>query len=105
MLRRTSTLAATFIAIAAGLALMACSKTAEEPKEAAAVPAPAPAAEPAPAPKVENTKPLMVGDLQATAVRDGFLEFCGLRYDEDSKTLALGMDPVTEGNLLGVRLT
>jgi len=37
--------------------------------------------------------------------RDGFLEFCGLRYDEDSKTLALGMDPVTEGNLLGVRLT
>ena len=75
MLRRTSTLAATFIAIAAGLALTACSKTAEEPKEAAAEPAPAPAAEPAPAPKVENTKPLMVGDLQAMAVRDGTWNF------------------------------
>jgi len=95
MLRRTSTLAATFIAIAAGLALTACSKTAEEPKEAAAVPAPAPAAEPAPAPKVENTKPLMVGDLQAMAVRDGFLEF-----PNDNKVFGVGKTPEDVAALL-----
>ena len=95
MLRRTSTLAATFIAIAAGLALTACSKTAEEPKETAAVPAPAPAAEPAPAPKVENTKPLMVGDLQATAVRDGFLEF-----PNDNKVFGVGHTPEEVAALL-----
>jgi glyoxylase-like metal-dependent hydrolase (beta-lactamase superfamily II) len=95
MLRRTSTLGATFIAIAAGLALTACSKTAEEPKEAAAVPAPAPAAEPAPAPKVENTKPLMVGDLQATAVRDGFLEF-----PNDNKVFGVGHTPQEVAALL-----
>ena len=95
MLRRTSTLAATFIAIAAGLALTACSKTAEEPKETAAVPAPAPAAEPAPAPKVENTKPLMVGDLQAMAVRDGFLEF-----PNDNKVFGVGHTPEEVAALL-----
>jgi glyoxylase-like metal-dependent hydrolase (beta-lactamase superfamily II) len=95
MLRRTSTLAATFIAIAAGLALTACSKPAEEPKEAAAVPAPAPAAEPAPAPKVENTKPLMVGDLQAMAVRDGFLEF-----PNDNKVFGVGHTPEEVAALL-----
>jgi glyoxylase-like metal-dependent hydrolase (beta-lactamase superfamily II) len=88
-------LAATFIAIAAGLALTACSKTAEEPKEAAAVPAPAPAAEPAPAPKVENTKPLMVGDLQAMAVRDGFLEF-----PNDNKVFGVGKTPEDVAALL-----
>ena len=95
MLRRTSTLAATFIAIAAGLALTACSKTAEEPKETAAAPAPAPAAEPAPAPKVENTKPLMVGDLQAMAVRDGFVEF-----PNDNKVFGVGKTPEDVAALL-----
>jgi glyoxylase-like metal-dependent hydrolase (beta-lactamase superfamily II) len=95
MLRRTSTLSATFIAIAAGLALTACSKTAEVPKEAAAVPAPAPAAEPAPAPKVENTKALMVGDLQATAVRDGVLEF-----PNDNKVFGVGHTPEEVAALL-----
>ena len=95
MLRRTSTLATTFIAIAAGLALTACSKTAEEPKEAAAEPAPAPAAEPAPAPKVENSKALMVGDLQAMAVRDGFLEF-----PNDNKVFGVGKTPEDVAALL-----
>ena len=95
MLRRTSTLAATFIAIAAGLALTACSKTAEEPKETAAAPAPAPAAEPAPAPKVENSKALMVGDLQVMAVRDGFVEF-----PNDNKVFGVGKTPEDVAALL-----
>ena len=95
MLCRSSTLATTFIAIAAGLALTACSKTAEVPKEAATVPAPAPAAEPAPAPKVENTKALMVGDLQATAVRDGVLEF-----PNDNKVFGVGHTPEEVAALL-----
>ena len=95
MLRRTSTLAATFIAIAAGLALTACSKTAEEPKETAAAPAPAPAAEPAPPPKVENSKALMVGDLQVMAVRDGFVEF-----PNDNKVFGVGKTPEDVAALL-----
>jgi glyoxylase-like metal-dependent hydrolase (beta-lactamase superfamily II) len=75
--------------------LAACSKKAEAPPPAAAEPAPAPAAEPAPAPKVENTKALMVGDLQATAVRDGVLEF-----PNDNKVFGVGHTPEEVAALL-----
>ena len=97
MLRRTSTLAATFIAIAAGLALAACSKTAEEPKEAAAEPAPAPAAEPAPAPKRgEQSSAFTVGELPAMALRDG-----GLELPNDNKVFGVGRTPEEVAALLG----
>jgi len=71
MLRVSSVRVLPFIAIAAASMLAACSKKEEAPPAAAATTAPAAAPEPAPAPKIENTKALMIGDLEATAVRDG----------------------------------
>jgi glyoxylase-like metal-dependent hydrolase (beta-lactamase superfamily II) len=95
MLRSSSTRVLPFIAIIAASLLVACSKKAEAPPAAAAEPAPAPAAEPAPAPKVENTKALMIGDLEATAVRDGFLEF-----PNDNKVFGVGHTPEEVAALL-----
>ena len=95
MTRLTSARAIPFIAFVAVFALAACSPKADAPKEAAAVPAPAPAAEPAPAPKVENSKALMVGDLQAMAVRDGFVEF-----PNDNKVFGVGKTPEDVAALL-----
>ena len=95
MLRSSSTRVLPLIGIVAASLLAACSKKAEAPPPAAAEPAPAPAAEPAPAPKVENTKALMVGDLQATAVRDGVLEF-----PNDNKVFGVGHTPEDVAALL-----
>ena len=95
MLRSSSTRVLPFIGIVAASLLAACSKKAEAPPPATAEPAPAPAAEPAPAPKVENTKALMVGDLQATAVRDGVLEF-----PNDNKVFGVGHTPEDVAALL-----
>ena len=95
MLRSSSTRVLPFVAIIAASLLAACSKKAEAPPAAAAEPAPAPAAEPAPAPKVENSKALMVGGLEATAVRDGFLEF-----PNDNKVFGVGHTPEEVAALL-----
>jgi glyoxylase-like metal-dependent hydrolase (beta-lactamase superfamily II) len=95
MLRSSSVRVLPFIALVAASLLVACSKKPEAPPVAAAEPAPAPAAEPAPAPKVENTKALMVGELQATAVRDGFLEF-----PNDNKVFGVGHTPEEVATLL-----
>ena len=93
MLRSSSARVLPFIVIAASL--LACSKKEEAPPAAVAEPAPAPAAETAPAPQAENTKPLMIGDLQATAVRDGTLEF-----PNDNKVFGVGHTPEEVGALL-----
>ena len=96
MLRVSSVRVLPFIAIAAASMLAACSKKEEAPPAAAATAAPASAPEPAPAPKVENTKALMIGDLEATAVRDGSLEF-----PNDNKVFGVGHTPDEVAALLG----
>ena len=96
MLRVSSVRVLPFIAIAAASMLAACSKKEEAPPAAAATAAPASAPEPAPAPKVENTKALMIGDLEATAVRDGSLEF-----PNDNKVFGVGHTPEEVAALLG----
>jgi len=96
MLRVSSVRVLPFIAIAAASMLAACSKKEEAPPAAAATTAPAAAPEPAPAPKVENTKALMIGDLEATAVRDGSLEF-----PNDNKVFGVGHTPDEVAALLG----
>jgi glyoxylase-like metal-dependent hydrolase (beta-lactamase superfamily II) len=95
MLRSSNVRLLSFVALVAASLLAACSKKAEAPPVAAAEPAPAPAAEPAPAPKVENTKALMVGELEATAVRDGYLEF-----PNDNKVFGVGHTPEEVAALL-----
>jgi len=96
MLRVSSVRVLPFIAIAAASMLAACSKKEEAPPAAAATAAPAAAPEPAAAPKVENTKALMIGDLEATAVRDGSLEF-----PNDNKVFGVGHTPEDVAALLG----
>ena len=96
MLRVSSVRVLPFIAIAAASMLAACSKKEEAPPAAAATTAPAAAPEPAPAPKIENTKALMIGDLEATAVRDGSLEF-----PNDNKVFGVGHTPEDVAALLG----
>jgi len=95
MLRVSSVRVLPFIAIAAASMLAACSKKEEAPPAAAATAAPAAAPEPAAAPKVENTKALMIGDLEATAVRDGSLEF-----PNDNKVFGVGHTPEDVAALL-----
>jgi glyoxylase-like metal-dependent hydrolase (beta-lactamase superfamily II) len=95
MLRSSSVRVLPLLAIMAASLLAACSKKAEAPP-AAATAAPAPAPEPAPAPKVENTKALMIGDLEATAVRDGSLEF-----PNDNKVFGVGHTAEEVAALLG----
>ena len=95
MVRVSSVRVLPFIAIAAASMLAACSKKEEAPPAAAATTAPAAAPEPAPAPKVENTKALMIGDLEATAVRDGSLEF-----PNDNKVFGVGHTPEDVAALL-----
>ena len=96
MLRSSSVRVLRFIAIVAASMLAACSKKEEAPPAAAATAAPAPAPEPAPAPKVANAKALMIGDLEATAVRDGSLEF-----PNDNKVFGVGRTPEEVAALLG----
>jgi glyoxylase-like metal-dependent hydrolase (beta-lactamase superfamily II) len=88
MLRSSSARLLPLIAVVAASLLAACSKKAEAPPPAAAEPAPAPAAEPAPVAKEENTRSLMIGELQAMAVRDGSLEF-----PNDNKVFGVGQTP------------
>jgi len=80
---------ASFVAIAAAATLAACSKEAASPAPESAAPAPAPAAEtPPPAPKPENAHNFKIGELQAVALRDGYLEF-----PNDNKVFGLGHSP------------
>ena len=85
MPRSSPVIATSLIAILSAFALGACSKKEEAPAPAAAASTPAPAAEPAPAPKPANTKSFMIGDLEAVALRDGYLEF-----PNDNKIFGLG---------------
>lgn len=88
MSRISTNSAVTFIAIVSALALGACSKNADAPKEEAVTPAPAPVAEAAPAPKPENVKTFTVGEYSAMALRDG-----GLELPNDNKVLGVGLTP------------
>jgi glyoxylase-like metal-dependent hydrolase (beta-lactamase superfamily II) len=95
MLRSTSTRAVAFTAIFAASLLAACSKGVTPPPKAdATAPAP-PAAEAAPPPKPANTKAFMVGELSATSLRDGYLEF-----PNDNKVFGVGRTPEEVGALL-----
>ncbi len=88
-MRRSSRVRAiSFVAVIATVALTACSKTADEPKEATAVPVPAPVAETAPAPTSENVKAFMIGELSAMALRDG-----GMELPNDNKVFGVGRTP------------
>ncbi len=74
-MQRSSIRAASFLAILAAAALVACSKTADAPAEAAAAPVAAPVAEaPPPAPTVENVHAFKIGELSAMALRDGDID-------------------------------
>jgi glyoxylase-like metal-dependent hydrolase (beta-lactamase superfamily II) len=88
MLRRTNIHSASLIALVTALALAACSKTAEAPKEEAAAPASPPVAEAAPAPASDNVKVFKIGDLSAMALRDG-----GMELPNDNKVLGVGRTP------------
>jgi len=88
MLRRSTNRAVSFLAMVAVAALAACSKTADEPKEAAAAPAAAAAAETAPAPASDNVRSFMIGELSAMALRDGNLEL-----PNDNKVFGVGRTP------------
>ena len=96
MLRNSTTRAVSFLAIIAAVALAACSKTADEPKEAAAAPAPAAVAEAPPAPASENVKAFMIGELSAMALRDG-----GMEVPNDNKIFAVGRTPEEVAPVLG----
>ena len=75
-----------FVAVTAAAMLGACSKEVASPAPESAAPAPAPAAEtPPPAPKPENAHNFKIGELQAIALRDGYLEF-----PNDEKIFGLG---------------
>jgi glyoxylase-like metal-dependent hydrolase (beta-lactamase superfamily II) len=76
-----------FLVALTAIALAACSKPAEAPKQEAAAPAPAPVAE-APPPKPEDAHAFKIGELSAWAVRDGALEF-----PNDQKVFGLGKTP------------
>jgi glyoxylase-like metal-dependent hydrolase (beta-lactamase superfamily II) len=93
MLRLSSARVPSFIAIAAALLLAACSKTAQAPPPAAATPAPAPVAEAPPASK--NVKTFMIGELSATALRDG-----GIELPNDNKVFGAGHTPAEVAALL-----
>lgn len=83
------------LALIAATALAACSKPAEPPA-AETAPPPAPAAEtPPPAPKEATFKTFSIGELSATALRDGKLEF-----PNDNKIFGLGKTPEEVGALL-----
>jgi glyoxylase-like metal-dependent hydrolase (beta-lactamase superfamily II) len=90
---------ASIVVITATSLIGACSKKGDLPPPAATTPPPAPAADavaaPAPAAKVENTKAFMVGELSATALRDGFLEF-----PNDNKVFGIGHTPEEVAALL-----
>jgi len=76
------------LALVAAVALAACSKPAETPA-AQTTPPPAPAAEaPPPPPKEATFKSFTVGELSATALRDGKLEF-----PNDNKIFGVGHTP------------
>jgi glyoxylase-like metal-dependent hydrolase (beta-lactamase superfamily II) len=95
MLRSSSSRAVSYVAIIVASALTACSQKADAPKEVAATPAPAAVAEPEPAPKPENVKAFRVGELSATALRDGVLEF-----PNDNKVFGVGHTPEEVAALL-----
>jgi len=93
MLRSSSILP---IAVLAALALAACSKTADAPKEKAAEPA-SPAVAEAPAtPVSQNVHSFMIGELSAMALRDG-----ALQVPNDNKVFGVGRTPEDVAAVLG----
>jgi len=87
MSRRTSRFSASVIALVAALAIAACSRKEEAPKEAAAEPAPAPVAEAAAA-LSKYSEEFKIGELSARALRDGHIE-----VPNDNKVFAVGRTP------------
>jgi len=85
MLRPSTLRAASFLAVFAVSALVACSKKEEPAPAAAAAPAPAPAAAAPAAAKPEIAHAFKIGELSAVALSDGFLEF-----PNDLKIFGLG---------------
>jgi glyoxylase-like metal-dependent hydrolase (beta-lactamase superfamily II) len=87
MLRSSSMRTASFVAIVLASAIAACSKKSDAPP-AAPAPPPAPVAESAAAPKPESSRIFMIGELTATALRDGYLDI-----PNDNKVFGLGHTP------------
>jgi glyoxylase-like metal-dependent hydrolase (beta-lactamase superfamily II) len=87
------------LAVLVVLALAACSKTADAPKEGAAAPAPAtdtPAAEAPPAAVSQNVFAFKIGELPAMALRDGAMEL-----PNDNKVFGVGRTPEEVAAVLG----
>ena len=93
MQRSSGIRAVSFLAILCATLLGACSRTPDAPPPAAAVPA-AVAEVPA-APKAANIKTFMIGELSATALRDG-----GMELANDNKEIAVGRTPEEVAALL-----
>ena len=96
MQRKSTTCAVTFIAIVSALAMVACSKKTEAPKEEAATPAAAPAAETVPAPASTDVHAFKIGELSAMALRDG-----GMEVPNDNKVFGVGRKPEEVAAVLG----
>jgi len=88
MLRNSTTRAVSFLAIVAAVALTACSKKAEAPKEEPAAPAAAPVAEAPPPAASADVHAFKIGELSAVALRDGNLEL-----PNDNKVFGVGRTP------------
>jgi glyoxylase-like metal-dependent hydrolase (beta-lactamase superfamily II) len=96
-MRRSSRVRAiSFTAIVASLALAACSKNADAPKEEAATPAAAPVAEAVTAPESPDVHPFKIGELSAMSLRDG-----GMEVPNDNKVFAVGRTPGEVAAVLG----
>jgi glyoxylase-like metal-dependent hydrolase (beta-lactamase superfamily II) len=95
MQRSSTSRTASIGTILAALALAACSPKGVTPPPKADASAPPPAPEAAAAPKPPNLKEFMVGELSATALRDGYLEF-----PNDNKIFGVGHTPEEVGALL-----
>ncbi len=96
MQRKSTTCAVTFIAIVSALAMVACSKKTEAPKEEAATPAAAPAAEAVLAPESPDVHAFKIGELSAMALRDG-----GMEVPNDNKVFGVGRKPEEVAAVLG----
>jgi len=84
-----------FVSLTAVLILTACSKPAETPAEPTAPPPAAATETPPPAPKIATHQSFQLGELSATALRDGELDF-----PNDNKIFGVGHTPEEVGALL-----
>jgi glyoxylase-like metal-dependent hydrolase (beta-lactamase superfamily II) len=84
------------VAVLAALALAACSKTADPPKDEAAAPATPPVAEAPATTALQNVHGFKIGELQAMALRDGAMEL-----PNDNKVFGVGRTSEEVAAVLG----